>query len=174
MRQLWVIQGGIAILVLLLSELAWADAFVRFLYQQKVGQEMTVTGYFRRFSHKKQFFRRDERTGKVEYFEFYGMTIIPTQIIGNGSLSLQANVLDSVLLLYPDQDLVKDLPEQGANIWFTGTLLGFQYGISGITSAPGSGGDPYILLKRVSTQPPAQAAGAIPPQESGAGSKEER
>ncbi len=163
MRPLWAIRGGVVTLVLLLSELAWADAFVRFLYQQKVGQEMTVTGYFRRFSYKKQFFRRDDKTGNVEYFEFYGMSMVPTQIIGNGSLSMRANALDSVLFLYPDQELVKDLPEQGANLWFTGTLLGFQYGISGITSAPGSGGDPYILLKRVSTQPPAQSADAVLP-----------
>jgi hypothetical protein len=154
MRFLWAIRGSMALFVLLASELAWADAFVNFLYQQKVGQEMTVTGHFRRFSYKKQFFRRDYKTGTVEYFEFYGMTMVPTQIIGNGSLSLKANMLDSVLFLYSDQELVKDLPEQGENLWFTGTLLGFQYGISGITSAPGSGGDPYILLKRVSTQPP--------------------
>ncbi|MCS6926623.1 MAG: hypothetical protein NZ578_12050 [Candidatus Binatia bacterium] len=163
MRRLWTMPGSVGILVLLLSELAWADAFVRFLYQQKVGQEMTVTGYFRRFSYKKLFFRRDDKTGKVEYFEFYGLSMIPTQIIGNGSLSLRPNALDSVLFLYPDQELVKDLPEQGANLWFTGTLLGFQYGISGITSAPGSGGDPYILLQRVSTHPPAHIANDAPP-----------
>lgn len=161
MRSLGAIRGSIAVFVLLLSEIAWADAFVNFLYQQKVGQEMTVTGRFRRFSYKKQFFRRDDKTGTVEYFEFYGMTMVPTRIIGNGSLSLKANMLDSVLFLYPDQELVRDLPEQGENLWFTGTLLGFQYGISGITSAPGSGGDPYILLKRISTQPPEAApAGA--------------
>jgi hypothetical protein len=154
MPLLWAVRGSLVMFVLLLSELTWANAFVKFLYQQKVGQEITVTGYFRRFSYKKQFFRRDDKTGTVEYFEFYGITMVPTRIIGNGSLSLKANILDGVLLLYPDQELVKDLPEKGENLWFTGTLLGFQYGISGITSAPGSGGDPYILLKRVSTQPP--------------------
>jgi len=154
MRLLWAVRGSMVMFVLLLSELTWANAFVNFLYQQKVGQEISVTGYFRRFSYKKQFFRRDYKTGAVEYFEFYGITMVPTRIIGNGSLSLKANILDGVLLLYPDQELVKDLPEKGENLWFTGTLLGFQYGISGITSAPGSGGDPYILLKCVSTQPP--------------------
>jgi hypothetical protein len=62
-----------------------------------------------------------------------------------------------MLLLYSDEELVKDLPEQGENIWFTGTLIGFQYGISGMITSPFSGGDPYILLTRVSTVAPPEA-----------------
>ncbi len=58
-----------------------------------------------------------------------------------------------MLFLYPDEELVKDIPEDGEDLWFTGTLLGFQYGISGIVDSAFSGGDPYILLKRVSTPP---------------------
>jgi hypothetical protein len=154
MPALWVVRGGVFLLIGLLSAPVWADAFVNFLAKQKVGQEITVTGGFRRFHYKRQFFRRDDRTGEVENFEYFGMVMVPTTIIGNGALSLKANALDSAVLLYPDQDLVKDLPDQGNNLWFTGTLIGFQYGISGITSSPFSGGDPYILLKRISTQPP--------------------
>ena len=48
--------------------------------------------------------------------------------------------LDSLLLLYPDEAVVKDLPETGDKIWFTGTLLGYQHGASGITEAFGIGG----------------------------------
>jgi hypothetical protein len=152
-----VFHAGLVLLVFLSHSPVWADAFVNFLAKQKVGQEITVTGGFRRFSYKKHFFRRDYKTGEVENFEYFGMTLLPTTIIGNGSLSLKASVMDAMLLLYPDQDLVKDLPEQGENLWFTGTLIGFQYGVSGIINSPLSGGDPYILLKRISTQPPPEA-----------------
>jgi len=154
MPLLWVVRGNALLLVLLVSAPAWADAFVNFLLKQKVGQEITATGGFRRFSYKKQFFRRNYKTGEVEYFDYFGMTLVPTTIIGDGSLSQKASRLDTVLFLYADEELVKDLPEQGENLWFTGTLIGFQYGISGIISSPASGGDPYILLKRISTQPP--------------------
>lgn len=154
MPLLWVVRGNALLLVLLVSAPAWADAFVNFLLKQKVGQAITATGSFRRFSYKKQFFRRDDKTGDVEYFDYFGMTLVPTTIIGDGSLSQKASRLDTVLFLYADEELVKDLPEQGENLWFTGTLIGFQYGISGIISSPASGGDPYILLKRISTQPP--------------------
>jgi hypothetical protein len=165
MRPLWAIQGSVVLCAVLWSGPAWPDAFVEFFYKQKIGQEITVTGGFRRFAYKKKFFQRDYKTGTVQYFEYFGMTLLPTKIIGDGSLSLQANVLDSMLLLYPDQELVKDLPEQGENVWFTGTLIGYQYGISGISSSVASGGDPYILLQRISTQPP---EGALFTQEPGA------
>jgi len=135
---------------------------VNFLAKQKIGQEITVTGGFRRFSYKRRFFHRDEKTGEVENFEYFGMTIVPTMIIGNGKLSLRANVIDSMLLVYTDQELVKDLPEQGENLWFTGTLIGFQYGISGIITSPFSGGDPYILLTRISAVAPPEAYSGAP------------
>ena len=154
MRLLRVVRGSVVLVGLLLNEAAWADAFVNFFYRQKVGQEITATGRFRRFSYQKQFFRRDDKTGEVEYFYYFGMSMMPTKLIGDGALSLPASRLDAVLFLYADEALVKDLPEQGEDLWFTGTLIGFQYGISGIISSAGSGGDPYILLKRVSTQPP--------------------
>lgn len=153
----WALRGMLFVLVSVLSSEAWADEFVNFLAKQKVGQEITVTGGFRRFSYKKHFFRRDDKTGDVENFEYFGMTLVPTMIIGNGKLMLHANVIDSMLLLYPDQELVKDLPEQGENMWFTGTLIGFQHGISGIISSPFSGGDPYVLLKRISPIAPPEA-----------------
>ena len=161
MRALWIVRSSAILFLLLCSVPTWANPFLDFFAQQKMGQEITLTGGFRRFSYKRQFFQRDHKTGKVEYFTYFGTTIIPTQIIGNGSLSLQANPLDMIVLLYPDQDLVEDLPERGNNIWFTGTLIGFQYGVSGITDALGIGGPPYILLKRVSTWPP--DTGARPP-----------
>lgn len=152
---LW--RGSLFLVVLLCSVPVWADEFVNFLAKQKVGHTITVTGGFRRFSYKKRFFRRDVKTGEVEYFEYFGMTMVPTMIIGEGKLSLRANVIDSMLLLYSDEELVKDLPEQGENVWFTGTLIGFQYGISGIITSPFSGGDPYILLTRISTVAPPEA-----------------
>jgi hypothetical protein len=73
------------------------------------------------------------------------------------------NLHDTLLFVYTDDTLVKDLPEEGQDLWFTGTLIGYQYGINGITSGALSGGDPYILLKRVSTQPPQEAI-PIPPR----------
>jgi len=72
-------------------------------------------------------------TGDVEYMEYFGMTIVP---------------------LYFDQGQVKDLPLKGESFWFTGTLIGYQYGATGITRGVGVGGDPYILLRSVSGQPP--------------------
>ena len=157
MRSLWAVRGSLVLLTLLLSASAWADAFVNFFSKQKVGQEITVTGGFRRFSYKRKFFRRDYKTGAVEHFEYFGMSMVPTRIIGDGSLSLPASLFDTMLFVYPDEELVKDLPETGENLWFTGTLIGFQYGISGITNGALSGGDPYILLKRVSSQAPSEA-----------------
>lgn len=146
-----------AVVSIVLSGPAWADEFVNFLVKQKIGQELTVTGGFRRFSYKRRFYRRDYKTGDVENFEYFGMTMVPTMILGNGSLSLKANIIDSMLFLYTDLDLVKDIPEQGENLWFTGTLIGYQYGISGIITSPYSGGDPYVLLKRISTVAPPEA-----------------
>jgi len=161
----WIVRGSVVSLVLLSSGPIWAaDAFVRYFARQKVGQEITITGRFHRFRYKRQFFQRNDKTGEVQYFDYFGITLTPTQVVGNGSFSQEAKKIDSVLLLYPDEELVKDLPEQGENLWFTGTLLGFQYGISGIVNSVFSGGDPYILLKRVSTQPPQESA-AIPSQD---------
>jgi hypothetical protein len=157
MRSLWTVRGSLVLLTLLLSASAWADAFVSFFSKQKVGQEITVTGGFRRFSYKRKFFRRNYKTGEVEHFEYFGMSMVPTKIIGDGSLSLPASLFDTMLFVYPDEELVKDLPKTGENLWFTGTLIGFQYGISGIINSAFSGGDPYILLKRVSPQPPPES-----------------
>jgi len=161
----WIVQGSVISLVLLASGPSWAaDAFVRYFARQKVGQEITITGQFRRFQGKRQFFQRNDKTGEVQYFDYFGLVLIPTQIVGDGSFAQKARRIDSVLLLYPDEELFKDLPDQGENLWFTGTLLGYQYGISGIITSVFSGGDPFILLKRVSTQPP---PGALPlPSES--------
>jgi hypothetical protein len=157
MRSLWTVRGSLVLLTLLLSASAWADAFVNFFSKQKVGQEITVTGGFRRFSYKRKFFRRNYKTGEVEHFEYFGMSMVPTKIIGDGSLSLPASLFDTILFVYPDEELVKDLPETGETLWFTGTLIGFQYGINGITDGALSGGDPYILLKRISHEPPQES-----------------
>jgi hypothetical protein len=155
----WSVRASVIWLTLLSSGPAWAaDAFVRFFSLQKVGQEISITGHFRRFNYKRKFFERNYKTGEVLYFDYFGTTLIPVQVIGNGSLSQEANELDNVLFLYPDEELVKDLPERGENLWFTGTLIGFQYGISGITDSAYSGGDPYILLQRISQQPPQESA----------------
>ena len=132
-----------------------AACFADFFPKQQVGQEMTLTGQFYRFSYARRFFRRDQQTGQVEYFTFFGVEVVPTTIIGNGTLSQEPRQIDSLLLLYPDEELVRDLPETGDQIWFTGTLLGYQHGASGITSAFGIGGMPYILLKGFSDQAPA-------------------
>ena len=135
---------------------ARADSFVRFFANQKVGQEITVTGGFRRFPDrdKRQYFLRDSQTGDVEYVEYYGMTMLPSLVVGNGSVSMKASVIDKMLMFYADRDLVKDIPLKGESYWFTGTLIGYQYGTMGITRGMGVGGDPYILLKKVSAQPP--------------------
>ncbi len=143
---------------------ARAGAFVRFLAEQKVGQEITVTGGFRRFPDldKRRYFIRDRRTGNVEYVEYYGMTMLPTLVVGNGAISMKASIMDRVLLFYSDRALVKDLPLKGESYWFTGTLIGYQYGTMGITRGMGVGGDPYILLQSVSAHPPDTLT--LPPQ----------
>ena len=147
--------GNAALVSLLVSMPSWAASpFANFFVQQTVGQEMTMTGAFSRFPTTRRFFRRDQQTGEVEYFTFLGASIVPTTIIGNGALSQEPRALDSLLLLYPDEAVVKDLPQAGDKIWFTGTLLGYQHGASGITKAFGIGGTPYILLQGFSTQAP--------------------
>ncbi len=132
-----------------------AACFADFFPKQKVGQEITLTGQFHRFSYTRRFFRRDPKTGQVDYFTFFGVVVVPTTIIGNGTMSQEPKQIDSLLLLYPDEELVRGLPETGDQIWFTGTLLGYQHGASGITEAFGIGGMPYILLKGFSDQAPA-------------------
>ncbi len=131
-----------------------AACFADFFQQQKVGQEMTLTGEFYRFPRARRFFRRNEKTGRIDYFTFFGVSVVPTTIIGNGTMSQEARPIDSLLLLFPDEDLVRDLPQTGEQIWFTGTLLGYQHGTSGITEVFSIGGRPYILLKRFSDQAP--------------------
>ena len=141
-----------------------ANALVRFFANQKIGQEITVTGGFRRFpdQDKRRYFIRDRQTGEVEYVEYYGMTMLPTLVVGNGTVSMKASVMDRILLFYADRDLVKDIPLKGESYWFTGTLIGYQYGTVGITRGMGIGGDPYILLRSVSATPPETPA--LPPQ----------
>ena len=135
---------------------AGAGAFVRFFANQKVGQEITVTGGFRRFPNrgKRRYFVNNTRTGEVEYVEYYGMTMVPSLVVGKGSVSMKASLMAKMLLFYSDPALVSDIPLQGDSYWFTGTLIGYQYGTTGITRGMGMGGDPYILLKRVSAKPP--------------------
>ena len=135
---------------------AGAGAFVRFFANQKVGQEITVTGGFRRFPNrdKRRYFVNNTRTGEVEYVEYYGMTMVPSLVAGKGSVSMKASLMARVLLFYSDPALVSDIPLQGDSYWFTGTLIGYQYGTTGITRGMGTGGDPYILLKSVSAKPP--------------------
>ena len=144
---------------------ARADAFVRFFANQKVGQEITVTGGFRRFpdQDKQRYFMRDRQTGEIEYVEYYGMTMLPTLVVGNGAVSMKASIIDRILLFYADRTLVKDIPLKGESYWFTGTLIGYQYGTMGITRGMGIGGDPYILLRSVSATPPPETP-ALPPQ----------
>ncbi len=139
-----------------LSGEAWADAFIRFFANQKVGQEIVVTGGFRRFPDrdKQRYFIQDRQTGEVEYVEYYGMTMLPTLVVGNGTVSMPASIMDRILLFYSDRELVKDIPLKGESYWFTGTLIGYQYGTMGITRGMGIGGDPYILLRNVSATPP--------------------
>src|SRR5262249_24456899 len=146
MLRLQFLKGSLFVLALVLSKQGWADDYLNFLAKQEVGQEMTVTGGCRRFSDKKHFFHRNDQTGEVENFDFFGMTVVPTMFIGNGTLSLRANAINFMLVLYPDEEIVKNLPEQGGELWFTGTLIGFQFGVSGIITSPFSGGGPYLLL----------------------------
>ena len=155
MKAHWLVRAGVTGLTLLSSRPAWAaDAFIRFFALQKVGQEVSLTGRFSRFNYKRQFFERNDKTGEVRYFEYFGIILIPTRVVGSGAFAQEANKQDSVLFLYPDEGVVKDVPEEGEDLWFTGTLIGYQYGISGITNSVFSGGAPYILLRHVSHQPP--------------------
>ena len=148
--------GCVALVMLVSVPTTWASSsFADFFLQQKIGQEITVTGEFFRFPKTRRFFRRDHHTGQVEYFTYFGASVVPTTIVGNGALSQEPRPLDTVLLLYPDEELMKGLPRVGDKIWFTGTLLGYQHGASGITEAFGIGGMPYLLLQRFSPLPPA-------------------
>lgn len=141
-----------------------ANGFVRFFANQKIGQEIIVTGGFRRFPDrdKRRYFVRDRQTGEVEYVEYYGMTMLPTLVVGNGTVSMKASIMTRMLLFYSDRALVKDIPLKGESYWFTGTLIGYQYGTMGITRGMGVGGDPYILLRSVSANPPDTLP--LPPQ----------
>ena len=141
-----------------------ANGFVRFFANQKIGQEIIVTGGFRRFpdQDKRRYFVRDRQTGEVEYVEYYGMTMLPTLVVGNGTVSMKASIMTRILLFYADRALVKDIPLKGESYWFTGTLIGYQYGTMGITRGMGVGGDPYILLRSVSANPPDTLP--LPPQ----------
>ena len=165
----WLLRGSLVTLLVLKSASVHADEFVNFFAKQKIGQDITVIGRFKRFSGTRNFFQRDDKTGAVQHFDYYGMTFLPTTLIGAGTLSLKASSMNSMLLLHVDLDLVKDLPEQGEEVWFTGALIGFQHGVSGITTGVLSGGSPYLLLKRVSTaappgsSPSPQAAKEAPP-----------
>lgn len=127
----------------------WADSFVNFFRQQKIGQEIKVQGPFRRDSHQRNLFKKDYKTGKVEYYTVFVTVILPTHLIGSGSLTQEAQSLDAMVALYPDESVVKDLPVEGDHVWFIGTLFGYQYGREGITTDVGTGGPPYILLKRI-------------------------
>lgn len=133
-----------------------AGAFVRFFANQEVGQEITVTGGFRRFPNKgkRRYFFENAETGEVEYVEYYGMTIVPSLVVGKGSVSMKASLITKMLLFYADPELVEDIPLKGESYWFTGTLIGYQYGAMGITRGMGVGGDPYILLESISAEPP--------------------
>lgn len=136
----------------------WADAFVDFFRHQQIGQEIWVQGPFRRNAQPKRLFKRDERTGAVEHYTLFATVILPTQLIGNGSLSKEPRGVDVVVVFYPEESIVNDLPVAGDNVWFNGTLFGYQGGKTAITTAVGAGGYPYLLLKKVlparSEQPP--------------------
>ncbi len=127
---------------------AWANPFVEFFRQQKIGQEIKVQGPFRRNSQQMKVFKKDDKTGEIEYYTFFATVILSTHLIGNGSLTQEARGLDTLVVFYPDENMVKDLPVEGDKVWFTGTLLGYQYGDS-ITTDVGTGGYPYILLKSI-------------------------
>ena len=55
----------------------------------------------RRFStrSRKQYIMRDSVTGDVEYMEYFGMTMVPTLVVGNGSVSIKGSLMDKMLLL---------------------------------------------------------------------------
>ena len=139
-----------------------ASQFLRFFSNQKVGQEITVTGGHRHFPsrEKRRYFIHKVGEGAGEYVEYYGMTIVPTFLAGNGSISITPSLWDKMLILYVAKDMVKRIPEKGDSLWFTGTLIGYQYGTMGITKIMNTGGQPYLLLDRVSANPPAGGTGA--------------
>src|SRR5260221_5095557 len=90
-------KGSVCLLVCLLASEGWADEYVNFLAKQQVGRDITVTGGFRRSPDKNHFFRRDDKTGEVENFDFFGLALTPTTLIGNGTLSLRANAMNFLL-----------------------------------------------------------------------------
>lgn len=128
----------------------WADAFIDFFRRQRIGQEIWIQGPFRRNAQVKHLFKKDDKTGTVEYYTLFATVILPTHLIGNGSLRKEPRNLDTVVVFYPDESVVKDLPVQGNDVWFIGTLFGYQGGTTAITTSVGSGGYPYLLLKQVS------------------------
>ena len=132
----------------------WADAFVNFFRQQKIGQEIKVQGPFRRNSRQMNLFKKDDKTGKIEYYTFFGTVILPTHLSGNGSLTQEVRRMDVMMALYPDEDMVKDLPVEGAKVWFIGTLLGYRHGGEGITTGLGTGCPPLMLLKSLEPAEP--------------------
>lgn len=128
---------------------AWADAFVDFFRHQQIGQEIWVQGPFRRNAQVKHLFKKDDKTGAVEYYTLFATVILPTRLIGKGVLHKAPQNSDVVVVFYPDESAVKDLPVEGDNVWFIGTLFGYQGGTTAITTSVGSGGYPYLLLKQV-------------------------
>lgn len=139
-----------------------ASQFLRFFSNQKVGQEITVTGGHRYFAdrQKRRYFIHKSGEGPVEHVEYYGLTMIPTFLAGNGSISIAPRLWDKMLILYVNQDMVQRIPANGDSYWFTGKLIGYQYGTMGITKIMNTGGQPYVLLERVSAHPPADGTGA--------------
>ncbi len=57
-------------------------------------------------------------SGKVEYVEYYGMTMLPTLVVGNGTVAMKASIMDRMLLFYADRDIVKDIPLTGEAYWY--------------------------------------------------------
>jgi hypothetical protein len=128
---------------------AWADAFIDFFRHQQIGQEIWVQGPFRRNAQVKHLFKKDGKTGAVEYYTLFATVILPAHLIGNGVLHKAPRSSDVVVVFYPDESAVKDLPVEGNNVWFIGTLFGYQWGRQAITTSIGSGGYPYLLLQQV-------------------------
>ena len=145
--RLWL--AGAAMAVASLAYPARADEFVSFFQHQKIGQEIKVQGPFRRESYKRHLFKKNSTTGKVEHYDLFATVILPTALVGSGSLKQEPDRLDVLLAFYPDETLVIHLPEQGEGVWFIGTLLGYQYGREAVTDDVGTGGMPYLLLESV-------------------------
>lgn len=139
-----------------------ASQFLRFFADQKVGQEITVTGGHRHFAdrQKRRYFIQKSGEGPVEHVEYYGLTVIPTFLAGNGSISIAPSLRDKMLILYGNQNMVKRIPAKGDSYWFTGKLIGYQYGTVGITKIMNTGGQPYLLLDSVAAHPPAGGTAA--------------